>query len=103
MRRRRTLASLVYAALAALTIGATAASADPLQGNPTVLTFTVACPNMDPFDATVVGAPGFAEGQRLIVVRRATATQGSLDLVRCTATNPEGVTQTVFLQFVERG
>ena len=102
MRRRRTLASLVCAALAALTIGATAASADPLR-NPTALTFTVACPNMDPFDVTVVGAPGFAEGQRLIVLRRPTATQGSLDLVRCTATNPQGVTQTVFLQFVERG
>ena len=103
MRRRRSIASVVCAALAALTIGATTASADPSPSNPNALTFTVTCPGMNPFDVTVVGAVGFAEGQRLIAIRQATATQGSRDLVECTATNPQIGTQTVFLQFVERG
>src|SRR5829696_2007535 len=102
MRRRWRITALACAVIGALTIGATAASAGPSQ-NPNVLTFTITCPDMDPFDVTVVGAVGFAEGQRLIAIRQATATQGSLDLVACTATNPQIGTQTVFLQFVERG
>ena len=100
MRRRR-ITSLACAAVAALTIGAASASADP-SSNPNLLTFVVVCPGMASFDATVVGPIGFVEGQRLIAVRQATATQGSLDLVECTATNPQIGSQTVFLQFVQR-
>jgi hypothetical protein len=58
---------------------------------------------MVPFEVTVAGAVGFAQGQRLLAIRQATPDQGSLDLVECTATNPNIGTLTVFLQFVERG
>jgi hypothetical protein len=77
MRRYQTFTSLACAAVAALTIGATAAYADPSPSHPNVLTFTVVCPGIAPFKATVVG-PG-------------------------TATNPQFGTQTVFLQLVQRG
>jgi hypothetical protein len=50
---------------------------------------------------TVVGPIGFGDG--FLAVRQSTATQGSLNIVECTATNPVLGTQTVFLTFVERG
>lgn len=101
--RRRRVVSLAASAVAALGIGATPAAADPATGNSNVLLFTIECPGMEAFEVSVVGAVGFVEGQRLLAIRQATATQGSLELVECTATNPELGTQTVFLQFVERG
>jgi hypothetical protein len=100
--RLRTLTSLACAALAAGTLGAATASADPTTKNPTALVFNVACPGMAPFQVVAVGAPGFVQGQRLIVIRQFPP-QGSLDLVECSATNPAGQTFTVFLQFVRRG
>ncbi len=101
--RRRWLVSLAASAVVALGVGVAPAAADPPTGNANVLLFTIECPGMDPFDVTVVGAVGFVEGQPLLAIRQATATQGSLELVECTATNPELGAQTVFLQFVARG
>jgi hypothetical protein len=95
----RRLVSLAAAAIAALTMGVPSAAADPAGQ----LTFSVSCPGMPAFNVSVVGAVGFVQGQRLLSIRQATPTQGSLDLVECTATNPEVGSFTVFLQFVERG
>jgi hypothetical protein len=100
--RLRTLTSFVCAALAAVTLGVATASADPTTQHPNALAFKVTCPGMAPFDVVVVGAPGFVQGQPLIVIRHPEG-RGSLDLVECTATDPEGQSFTVFLQFVERG
>ncbi len=97
-RRFRFIAAAVVA-LAALVIASPAAS-NPTN-NPNALRFTVTCPGMDPFNVTVVGAVGFADG--LLTIPQATATQGSLTLVECVATNPQLGSQTVFLQLVERG
>jgi hypothetical protein len=94
---------LVATLVVALATGVTPAAADPAPDNPNVLVFTVTCPGMAPFQVTVVGAIGFAQDQRLLTIRQATPDQGSLTLVECTATNPQFGTQTVFLQFVERG
>jgi hypothetical protein len=101
MKRLRALTSLVCGAIAALTLGAASASADPTT-NPNALQFRVVCPGMQPFDVTNVGAVGFAQGQRVLAIRQLPG-QGSLDLVQCTATNPQIGTFTIFLQFVERG
>jgi hypothetical protein len=97
MRRWR-VTSLVCAALAA--IAASPASADPVK-NPNTLSFTVNCPGMAPFEATVVGAIGFAEvgGQRLIAIRQTSLDVGSLDVVECTSSQ----IGTVYLSFVRRG
>jgi hypothetical protein len=57
---------------------------------------------MEAFDVTNVGAVGFAQGQRILAIRQAPG-QGSLDLIECTATNPQIGTVNIFLQFVERG
>jgi hypothetical protein len=57
---------------------------------------------MQPFDVTNVGAVGFAEGQRILAIRQFPG-QGSLNLVECTATNPQIGTVNIFLQFVDRG
>jgi hypothetical protein len=100
---RLKITSLACATLAALTIGVASATADPSPSNPNLLTFAVVCPGMAPFTATVVGPIGFVEGQRLLAIRQATATQGNREFVECTATNPQIGTQTVFLQFVSRG
>ena len=72
-----------------------------VANNPNVLTFDVVCPGMDPFVARVVGPIGFGDG--FLAIRQSTATQGSLTLVECTATNPILGTQTVFLTFIQRG
>ncbi len=101
--RRRRLVSFAASAVAALGMGVGPAAADPPTGNANVLLFTIECPGMEPFEVAVVGAVGFVEGQPLLAIRQASATQGSLELVECTATNPELGTQTVFLEFVERG
>ena len=100
--RLRTLTSFACAALAAVTLGAAAASADPTTKNPNALVFNVVCPGMAPFQVVAVGAPGFVQGQRLIAIRQLPG-QGSLDLVECSATSPAGETFTVFVQFVRRG
>jgi hypothetical protein len=100
--RLRTLTLFVCAVLAAVTLGAATASADPTTKHPNALAFEVACPGMAPFDVVVVGAPGFVQGQPLIVIRHPEG-RGSLDLVECTATDPAGQSFTVFLQFVQRG
>ncbi|MDQ3875558.1 MAG: hypothetical protein M3322_08465 [Actinomycetota bacterium] len=101
--RRSQFVWLAACVAAALVIGVAPAAADPPADNANVLPFKIACPGMEPFEVTVVGAVGFVEGDRLLAIRQATATQGSLELVECTATNPELGTQTVFLQFVGRG
>ena len=100
--RLRTLTSFVCAVLAAVTLGAATATAEPTANHPNALAFTVVCPGMAPFEVVVVGAPGFVQGQRLIVIRHPEG-RGSLDLVECIATDPVGQSFTVFLQFVERG
>ena len=100
--RRQKITSLVCAAMAALAIGAAPASADPTPGTPSSLQFAVVCPGMEPFDATVAGAVGFVQGQRLLVVAQLPG-QGSLNLVECVATNPFLGTRTIYLQFVTRG
>ena len=94
------ITSLVCAALVASAVAASPASADPVQ-NPNALSFTVSCPGMAPFEATVVGAIGFAEvgGQRLIAIRQTSPTVGSLDILECTASQ----IGTVYLSFVRRG
>ena len=100
MRRRSTLRALVCgAALVTAIAAAPTASADPTR-NPNALAFTVTCPGMAAFEATVVGAIGFAEvdGQRLIAIRQTSSTVGSLDIVECTAS---GI-GTVYLSFVRR-
>ena len=100
--RRQKITSLVCAAMAALAIGAAPASADPTPSTPSSLQFAVVCPGMEPFDATVVGAVGFVQGQRLLAVAQHPG-QGSLNLVECIASNSIIGTQTVYLQFVRRG
>lgn len=100
MRRRSNLRAFVCgAALVTAIVAAPTASADPTR-NPNALAFTVTCPGMAPFEATVVGAIGFAEvdGQRLIAIRQTSSTVGSLDIVECTAS---GI-GTVYLSFVRR-
>ena len=100
MRRRSKLRALVCgAALVAAVAAVPTASADPTR-NPNALAFTVTCPGMAQFEATVVGAIGFAEvdGQRLIAIRQTSSTVGSLDVVECTAS---GI-GTVYLSFVRR-
>jgi hypothetical protein len=99
---RRRLCALGAALVAALAIGVTPAAADPAPDSANVLVFTVTCPGMAPFQATVVGAVGFVQGERVLTIRQFPG-QGSLALVECTATNPQLGTQTVFLQFVNRG
>jgi hypothetical protein len=99
MSYARRLVSLAAAMVAALTVGVPSVAADPAGQ----LTFSVACPGMAPFTVNVAGAVGFVQGQRLLTIRQATPTQGSLELVECTATNPQVGSLTVFLQFVERG
>ena len=101
MRGRR-LFALVATVAAALAVGVMPAAADPAPDSANVLVFTVTCPGMAPFQATVVGAVGFVQGQRVLTIRQF-PDQGSLELVECSATNPQLGTQTVFLQFVERG
>ncbi len=56
---------------------------------------------MSTFQATVVGAIGFADvdGQRIIAIRQTSPTVGSLDVVECTASQ----IGTVYLSFVRRG
>lgn len=102
MKRLRALGSLACGAVAALTLGAASASADPTPSNPNALQFHVVCPGMLPFDVTNVGAVGFAQGQRVLAIRQFPG-QGSLDLVACTATSAQTGTITIFLQFVDRG
>jgi hypothetical protein len=102
MRRLRTLTSLACAALAALTLGAATASADPTSQNPNTVVFDVVCPGMAPFQVVAVGAAGFVQGQPVLGIAQF-PDQGSLDLVECTATDPAGQTFTVFVQFVQRG
>ncbi len=100
MRRRSKLRAFVCgAALVTAIVAAPTASADPTR-NPNALAFTVMCPGMAPFEATVVGAIGFAEvdGQRLIAIRQTSSTVGSLDVVECTSS---GI-GTVYLSFVRR-
>ena len=99
---RRKLIAVGAGLLAALTMAAGQAAADPPAKNPHALDFTVTCPGMDSFQVRAVGAPGFVQGQRLLVINQAPG-QGSLDLVECSATNPQVGTITVFLQFVQRG
>lgn len=96
--------SLAFAAsfLAALALGASPAAADPPPDGPNALIFSVVCPSMAPFQVTVHGAVGFDQGSRVLTIRQF-PDQGNLTLVQCTATNPILGTQTVFLQFVERG
>jgi len=101
MKRLWALTSFACAAIAALTLGAAPASADPTS-NPNALQFHVVCYGMEAFDVTNVGAVGFAQGQRILAIRQAPG-QGSLDLIECTATNPQIGTVNIFLQFVERG
>ena len=101
MRRRRKFLAFACALCAALAVGAAPAAADPSANNPNVLVFNTVCPGMDPFQATVVGPIGF--GDRFLAIRQSTATQGSLNIVECTATHPVLGTQTVFLTFIERG
>jgi hypothetical protein len=98
--RRWKIISFVCAALAVSAVAAAPASADPVR-NPNALSFTVSCPGMAPFEATVVGAVGFAEvsGQRLISIRQTSLDVGSLDVVECTASQ----IGTVYLSFVRRG
>ena len=99
--RLRTLAALACAAIAALTLGATTASADPTEQNKNVGIFNVVCPGMEPFQVVALGAAGFVQGQRLLAIAQVSG-QGSLDLVECQATG-EGLAFTVFVQFVRRG
>lgn len=100
MRQRSKLRAFACgAALVTAIAAAPTASADPTR-NPNALAFTVTCPGMASFEATVVGAIGFAEvdGQRLIAIRQTSPTVGSLDVVECTAS---GI-GTVYLSFVRR-
>jgi hypothetical protein len=99
---RRSFLALAGALVAALALGATPAAADPSPGNPNKLIFTTVCPGMAPFEVTVAGAVGFVQGQRLLAIRQF-PDQGSLDLVECTASNPDVGSFTLFIQFVERG
>ena len=96
--RLRTLLSV--AVIAGATLGASDASADPLN-NPTAVTGTAVCPGIGSFEFVAVGAVGFVQGRRLIGIAHAPG-QGSLDLVPCTVTSG-GQTFTLFVQFVERG
>lgn len=98
--RLRSLMSLLCAVIAGATLGASNASADPLN-NPNAVTGTAVCPGVGSFDFVAVGALGFVQGQRLIGIAHAPG-QGSLDLVECTV-NSGGQTFTLFVQFVERG
>ena len=102
MRRLLTLTSLACAAVAALTLGAAPALADPPPSNPIILQFEVVCPGMQPFDVNALAPVGFVQGQRLLAIRHV-PDQGNLDLVECTATHAIFGTQTVFVQFVKRG
>lgn len=99
--RLRTLAALACAAVTALTLGAATASADPTEQNKNVGIFNVVCPGMEPFQVAALGAAGFVQGQRLLAIAQFPE-QGSLDLVECQASG-EGLTFTVFVQFVRRG
>jgi hypothetical protein len=96
----RTLLSLVCAATAALTLGATTASADPVN-NPNAAVGTAVCPGVGSFQFVAVGAVGFVQNQRLIGIAKAPG-QGSHELVPCTVTSG-GQTFTLFVKFVERG
>lgn len=98
----RKLIVLCAGLLAALTIAAGPAAADPIN-NPNALRFTVTCPGMDPFQVTVVGAVGFAEGSRRLALRQVSADPpGSLQTVTCTADNEFVDPFTVYLTFIER-
>jgi hypothetical protein len=100
--RLRKLAVLGCTVVTALAIGATTASADPTpDNNKNVGVFNVVCPGMAPFQVAAVGAVGFVQGARVLAIAQV-AGQGSLDLVECQASG-EGLTFTVFVQFVRRG
>jgi hypothetical protein len=96
----RTLLSIGCAVIAGATLGASNASADPLN-SPTAVAGTAVCPGVGSFDFVAVGAVGFVQGQRVIGIAHAPGT-GSLDLVPCTV-NSGGQTFTLFVQFIERG
>ena len=96
----RTLLSIGCAVIAGATLGATNASADPLN-NPGAVRGTAVCPGIGSFDFVAVGAVGFVQGQRLIGIGHAPGT-GNLDLVPCMVTSG-GQTFTLFVQFVQRG
>ena len=98
---RRKLIVLGAGAFSALAIAAGQAAADPTDANPNALEYTFTCPGMAPFQVRGIGA-GFVQGQRLLVIRQR-PDQGSLDLVECSATNPQVGTFTLFVQFVQRG
>lgn len=100
--RLQKLAALACAAVTGLALGVTTAAADPTPDrNKNVGVFNVVCPGIAPFQVSAVGAAGFVEGQRLLALAQ-TPGQGSLDLVECQASG-EGLTFTVFVQFVQRG
>ena len=100
MRLRR-IAPLLAAAVGACGVAVAPVAADPTAKNPNALAFTVTCPGMDPFDAVVVGAVGFVEGDRKLAIAQFPG-QGSFNLIPCTASGPQG-TIPVFLQVVQRG
>jgi hypothetical protein len=100
--RLRKLAVLACTVITGLAVGVTTASADPTpDNNKNVGAFNVMCPGMAPFQVAAVGAVGFVQGARILAIAQAPG-QGSLDLVECQATG-EGLTFTVFVQFVQRG
>jgi hypothetical protein len=96
----RTLLSIGCAVVAGATLGASSASADPLN-HPTAVRGTAVCEGVGSFEFVAVGAVAFVQNQRLIGIAQAPG-QGSLDLVPCTV-NSGGQTFTLFAQFVERG
>jgi hypothetical protein len=96
----RTLLSIGCAVVAGATLGASNASADPLN-NPNAVHGTAVCEGVGSFEFVAVGAVAFVQGERLIGIAQAPG-QGSLDLVPCTVTSG-GQTFTLFAKFVERG
>ncbi len=98
--RLRTVLSIGCAVIAGATLGASNASADPLN-NPNAVSGTAVCPGVGSFEFVSVGAVAFVQGERLIGIAYAPE-QGSLDLVPCTVTSG-GQTFTLFARFVERG
>jgi hypothetical protein len=98
--RLRTVLSIGCAVIAGATLGASNASADPLQ-NPNAVSGTAVCQGMGSFEFVAVGPVAFLQGQRLLGIAYAPG-QGSLDLVPCTVTSG-GQTFTLFARFVKRG
>ena len=98
----RKLIVLCAGLLAALTVAAGPAAADPTN-NPNAPRFTVTCPGMDPFQVTVAGAIGFVQGSRQLALRQSSADPpGSLETVTCTADNEFVDPFTVYLTFIGR-